>query len=260
MGDSLQRWRLRREDHEHVVEVTSSTLTSDATWLRDGESHATKKTSGETLVLAVPGGGAAVRLRLTKRGTTRRVTLHASAAEARTGLGGIDFAPEAGSKAAQRIDWIGRHPHLHTVRQTAVAAAGVLVPLILIWLLAKVPWPDVDVPWPDLPSIPWPDVDLPSIPWPDVDLPDLPGLPTWLEPARRFIVPIIIAFFIAHGEVRRRRKHEAERVAVAQAATEGAAAEGAQHATKSDEAGAVDVAGRGDDAFRPDGVDDDGSV
>ena len=72
----------------------------------------------------------------------------------------------------------------------------------------RLPWPDVDlpsIPWPDLPSIPWPDIRLPAIPWPDVDLPDLPP---WVDTVRKFAVPILIAFFIARGEVKRRRKAE----------------------------------------------------
>ena len=42
-------------------------------------------------------------------------------------------------------------------------------------------------------------------PWPDVDLPDLPP---WVDTVRKFAIPILIAFFIARGEVKRRRKAE----------------------------------------------------
>ena len=83
----------------------------------------------------------------------------------------------------------------------------------MVWLLTLVPWPAVDIPLPDidLPSIPWPD--LPSIPWPDISLPsiplpDLPDLPGWVDTVRKFLVTILIAFFIARGEVKRRRRAE----------------------------------------------------
>ncbi len=202
-----------RDGHEHVVEVAQGMMVREVTWTRDGTRLATKKTTDDTIVLG--GEDQAVRLKFGLRGPARRVTLHRSEAEAHTGLAGADLEPEPGSKAAQRAEWIGRHPHLHTARQTALAAAGVAVPVLLVWLLSLVPWPDVDVPWPDvdlpsipwpdLPAIPWPDVDLPSIPWPDVDL---PSLPAWTEPVRKLLVPVLIAFFIARGEVKRRRRAE----------------------------------------------------
>ncbi len=212
--DSVQRWHLRQQGHEHVVEVARGTLTCEATWWQDGARRATRKTSDETIVLTAHDDGAAIRVKLTKLRAARRVTRHGSQTEARTGLSGTDLEPEVGSKAAKRADWIGRHPHLHTARQTALGASGVLVPMLLVWLLTLVPWPAIDVAWPDLPSIPWPDVDLPSIPWPDLDLPAfpaLPSLPAWVEPARKFVVPVVIAFFIARGEVKRRRRAEAAR-------------------------------------------------
>ena len=210
MGEP-QRWSLAVDGHEHLVEITG-TMVRTVTWTCDGEPRATKKTSDETIVLAADDGTAA-RVKLSLSGTARRVTLHASETEAHTGLGGTDLEPEAGSKAAERAEWIGRHPHLHTARQTALAAAGVGLPILLVWLLSQVPWPSVDLPWPDvdLPSIPWPDLpsipwpDLPSIPWPDIDLPDLPP---WVDTVRKIAIPILIAFFIARGEVKRRRKAE----------------------------------------------------
>ncbi len=204
------------DGHAHGLAVEHGTLTREVVWTRDGVELARKRTSDETIVLSPDGEDAALRVKLTPLGRARRVTLHASEAEAHTGLGGSDLEPEPGSRAARRADWIGRHPHLHTARQTAVAAAGVAVPVLLVWLLSRVTWPSFDVPWPDLPSIPWPD--LPSIPWPDISLPaipwpdvDLPGLPAWTEPVRKFLVPVLIAFFVARGEVRRRRKAEERR-------------------------------------------------
>lgn len=213
MGDVREHWHLVRDDGTEEVEIAQGALVREVWWRRDGAEVARKKTSDETIVLTAEAGGA-VRLKFPLMGPARRVTLHDTETEAHTGLGGADFEPEAGSRAAERAEWIGQHPHLHTARQTAVAAAGVAVPVIVIWLLTLVPWPSVDVPWPDLglPSIPFPDLpDLPAIPWPDLpsipflDLPDLPG---WVDEVRRFAIPIVIAFFIARGEVKRRRKAE----------------------------------------------------
>ena len=106
-----------------------------------------------------------------------------------------------------------------------MAAAGVVVPIVVIWLLTLVPWPSVDVPWPDLGHAvdplarparhPWPD--LPAVPWPDLDLPDLPD---WVDTARKLLIPILIAFFIARGEVKRRRKAEAAAEAGSQSESE----------------------------------------
>ena len=215
MGDT-ERWHLVHDGHEHVAAVEHGALTREVVWTRDGAEVERLKTSDETIVLSPEGEDGALRLKLAMVGPARRITLHGSEAEAHAGLGGTDLEPEPGSRAALRAEWIGRHPHLHTARQTALAAAGVGVPVLLVWLLSMVPWPSLDVPWPDisLPSIPWPD--LPSIPWPDISLPaipwpDLPSLPAWTEPVRKLLVPVLIAFFVARGEVRRRRKAEERR-------------------------------------------------
>ena len=183
MGDT-ERWHLVHDGREHAVVVERGALVREAVWSRDGVEVGRKKTSDETFVVAPKGAAGAVRLKFGVTGPARRVTLHDTETEAHAGLGGTDLEPEAGSKAAERAEWIGAHPHLHTARQTAIAAAGVGVPVLAIWLLTlvpwpSIPWPDVDlpsIPWPDLPSIPWPDIRLPAIPWPDVDLPDLPRL------------------------------------------------------------------------------------
>ncbi|GAA5123234.1 hypothetical protein GCM10023339_42780 [Alloalcanivorax gelatiniphagus] len=222
MGDT-ERWHLHHDGHEHVAETVRGALVREVVWTRDGTEVGRKKTSDETIVLAPKGADAALRLKFGVTGPARRVTLHASETEAHTGLGGTDFDPEPGSKAAARAEWIVEHPHLHTARQTAIAAAGVGVPVLLVWLLTLVPWPSIDVPWPDvdLPSVPWPD--LPSIPWPDlpsIPWPDLPDLPGWVDTVRKFLVPVLIAFFIARGEVKRRRRAEEERRAAAESRAE----------------------------------------
>jgi hypothetical protein len=71
---------------------------------------------------------------------------------------------------------------------------------------------------PDLPDIPWPNIDLPAIPWPDlpwpniaIDLPDLSFLALLkdLWNSVNWIVPIVIALFVAWNEIEKRRKREA---------------------------------------------------
>lgn len=84
------------------------------------------------------------------------------------------------------------------------------VPLVIAWLLARFAFSI------DLPDIPWPDLpDLPSVPWPDIALPDwsLPdwSLPGWLQQVLdvlKFVFPVLLAFVIARGEIRRRRKQD----------------------------------------------------
>ncbi len=236
MGET-ERWHLALDDHVHTLDVVRGAFVREVVWTRDDSEVGRKKTSDETIVLAPDGVEGALRVKFPFAGPARRVTLHGSGTEAHAGIGGTDLEPEAGSKAAERAEWIGQHPHLHTARQTAIAAAGVGLPFLLVWLLTLVPWPSVDlpsipwpdlpsIPWPNLPSIPWPDVDLPSIPWPD--LPDLPDLPGWVDTVRKFLVPVLIAFFIARGEVKRRRKAEEKAEKKAEEKAEEKAAEASE--------------------------------
>ena len=103
-----------------------------------------------------------------------------AAARAAIGVGGIDLDPEPGSRAAAYEQKVREHPRRYAAIQTASGVAKVVVPLLLVYLLARftfsVPLPDVN-----LPSIPRPDLpDLPSIPWPDINLPDW-SLPGWVR-------------------------------------------------------------------------------
>lgn len=221
MSDDLpDRWHLDQDDGHHTIEIVKGAWQREVRWLRDGTEMVSRTTSDDTVVLAAPDDGPAVRLKFPMTGPARRVTLHATEVEAHGGLGGTDFDPEPGSKAAERAEWIGRHPHLHTARQTGLAVAGVAVPVLLLWLLSQAPWPDIDVPWFDIdlpsipwpsipwPEIPWPSIPWPSIPWPSISWPDLPELPPWVDTARKILVPVLIAFFIARGEIKRRRAAE----------------------------------------------------
>ncbi|WP_369140969.1 hypothetical protein [Modestobacter versicolor] len=215
---SPERWLLTSAGHEHSVEIAEAGLRRRIGWTVDGTAVATTTTSDERVVLD---GGAhgAVGVRLPAfTGPARRVTWWSPDAElgavaaAHTGLGGTDLDPEPGSKAAAREAWIRAHPDLHAARRTGAAVLGVLLPIVALWLLTR-----VDVPWPDLdlPAIPWPDWDLPAVPWPDLSIPwpdwDLPELPAWVREVldkAKYVVPVLIAFALARGEVRRRRAQD----------------------------------------------------
>lgn len=201
------------DGRRHEVEIRDRGLRRQLTWRIDDAEVATRTTTDERVVLSddEDGENGAIGVKLpTFVGSARRVAWFADQGAAHVGLGGTDLTPEAGSRAAAREEWIRAHPHLHTARQTALAAAAILAPLLVAWLLARIPWPSVDlpdIPWPDLP---WPDIPWPSIPWPSIPWPDwsLPQLPAWLEPARRFIVPLLIAIVLARMEIRRRRRQD----------------------------------------------------
>lgn len=209
-----ERWLLTSDGHEHRVEITEVGLRRRIAWLVDGTEVATKTTSDERIVLD-GGEVGAVGVRLPQfTGPARRVTWYSPDTElgavvaAQTGVGGTDLDPEPGSKAAAREAWIRAHPNLHAARRTGAAVLGVVLPLLALWLLARISWPAI--PWPDwdLPSIPWPDWDLPSIPWPDWDLPELPAWVRELLDKAQYVVPVVVAFALARAEVRRRRAQD----------------------------------------------------
>ena len=214
MTRAPERWQLTHDGHEHVVEIADAGLRRSVTWLMDGAEVAGRTTSDERVVL--DGEPGAVGLRLPAlTGPARRVTWYppggefGAAAAAQAGLGGIDLDPEPGSRAAAREAWMRAHPHPHPPRRTALAVAGILLPLLALWLLHRidVPWPDISIPWPDwdLPSIPWPDLD---VPWPDWQLPDLPDWLRELLEKAKYVGPVLLAYVLARAEVRRRRAQD----------------------------------------------------
>lgn len=220
------RWLADLASGEHVVEVDRGGWRNRYTWYVDGDLIAEKTTNDDHVVLTDETHGSIAVKAAKLVGPSRRVTWYEPGDTeellAHTGVGGIDLDPEPGSKAAQREAWIRAHPRLHTARRTLTAAAAVLIPLLLIGLLPRlnIPWPSI--PWPGLPSIPWPDLgwpwfELPRIPWPDLgwpwfQLPDLPSLPQWVWDVidkAKYVVPVLIAFAVARGEIRRRRNQDA---------------------------------------------------
>jgi len=215
MAKATERWQLTSDGRELVVEIADAGLRRSLTWLVDGTEVAQKRTSDERVVLD-GGESGALGVRLpTFAGPARRVTWYPPGSElgavaaASAGLGGVDLDPEPGSKAAAREAWIRAHPNRHAARRTATAVAGVLLPLLMFWLLAR-----IDLPWPSipLPRIPLPDWDLPSIPWPDIAIP-WPDwqLPAWVKEVldkAKYVGPVLIAFVLARAEVRRRRAQD----------------------------------------------------
>ena len=231
MSDRVQRWELSALGRRHRVETTGSVVRT-VTWHVDDQLVAATRSSDDTVRLdpgdrlekdrgkgagEQPPDVGALTVTFTALGRPKRATWYrpdgdvAATARALLGVGGVDLAPEPGSPAALREERIERHPRRHTALAVAGGVATVVLPLLLgllaVRLAIAIPWPD----W-DLPSIPWPDVDLPSIPWPDVDLPDvdlpdwqLPGWVAWLLDRAGYVWPVVLAWFLARREVRRRR-------------------------------------------------------
>lgn len=245
MAKAPEHWHLTHDGHEHTVEISSTTTAWLLRWRIDGAEVASKKTNENTVVLDGQEHGA-VRLKLPSLlGPARQVTLFtapsskgpkgmnwlrgkkksdsepvAATNQARLGVGGTDFVPEEGSRAAKREEWIRNHPHLYALRRTVAATSGVLVPVLLVWLLRQIPWrphinlPSIPLPHISLPHIPLPQVNLPDVNLPNLpNLPDLPDLPGWTQ----YVWPALIAFGFAQVELRRRRQQEEKRKALGDA-------------------------------------------
>lgn len=211
------RWSLTRDGCLHEVEICEVGLHRRVVWRVDGETVAEGKSHDERAVLVADGHGS-IGLHFRTFAGTRRVTwfehtnIPAALAANKTLIGGVDFEPEAGSKAARRRAWMHQHPRLYTGRQTIFAAIGLAAGVLITWLIGRlwhlIPWDWL--PQIQLPRIPWPDISLPSIPWPDIPWPDLPdiALPGWIGTvldAAKYVVPVLFAGWLAMRESRRRR-------------------------------------------------------
>jgi hypothetical protein len=134
----------------------------------------------------------------------------------------IPFEPPAGTWAHRTYRWQRAHPKLYAARHVAVAVAEVALGLLALRLAVDlIPWGAI--PWPGPPDVDLPDVSLPEVPWPDLPRPDLPDwtLPGWVRAvleSKKYWFPILVAAFVALGEVeRRRRRQQAEDDAAAKA-------------------------------------------
>lgn len=226
-----QGWELDSGTHLHRVVTGEEGWSRLLRWYVDGELVAEQKSSDDTVVLASEETAlGAVRVRSAAFGRPRRVTWFGpddavsaktgAKAAAHAGLGGIDLDPDPGSRAAAREERMRRRPRLYAARHVVEGVAKVVVPIVLVWLLARLAFsvPLPSIPWP---SIPWPDIDLPSIPWPDLPSISLPRLdwdpPYWLQVVAdnaRYVIPVLIGIGVAYGEVRRRRTQDEKKAAL----------------------------------------------
>ena len=211
------RWSLTRDGCLHEVEIYERGMHRRIVWRVDGETVAESKSYDERAVLVADDHGS-IGLHFRTLAGTRRVTwfehtnVPAALAANKTLVGGMDFEPEPGSKAARRRAWMHQHPRLYTGRQTVFAAIGIAAGVLITWLIGRlwhlIPWDWL--PQIQLPQIPWPDISLPRIPWPDIPWPDLPdiALPGWIGTvmdAAKFVAPVVFATWLAVRESRRRR-------------------------------------------------------
>ncbi|WP_340539726.1 hypothetical protein [Nocardioides sp. GXZ039] len=223
---AIQRWHLVAGGVRHRVEADTSGWRNHVRWWADDVLVAERRTAEDKFEVrpAADGEGDGDRdrdgvmaFRFTPLGRPRRATWYPAdeADQAGLGLGGTDLIPEAGSPVARFEERIREHPRRYALQRTATAILGVLLPLLLglvaVRVAVSLPWPDLNlpsIPWPDwdLPSIPWPS--LPSIPWPDWSL---PGWFWWLVEKSKFVWPVVIAYALARGEIRRRRTQDERR-------------------------------------------------
>ena len=200
-------WRVEQDGVTHAVQVGEKGLRREITWSVDGTVVATQRTSDQRVRLSAEEYGA-IEVRLPAfTGPARRVSLHGSQTAALTGVGGTDLDPAPGTAAARREAWIRDHPRQHAARRGAVAAAGVLLPLLLILLLPRLPLPDIDLPLPN-----W---NMPDLPFPDIPFPDIPrfswSAPAWLREVLswlKYVFPVLVAVGVAVAEVRRRQQQD----------------------------------------------------
>lgn len=215
-----EHWVLTSAGREHRVEIRRGRLRREVVWSIDGVEAARDRSMDDRFRLTTDRDLVVVRLP-SFVGPARRVTLfevtdeqdEQESARARLGLGdGMDFIPEPGSRAAQREQWITEHPRQYQALTVGTAIGKVVAPILLVLLFGSlvfaIPWPDWNLPSIPLPSIPWPSIPWPSIPWPDW------SLPGWVElilDNAKYVVPVLVAWALASGEIRRRRRQDALR-------------------------------------------------
>ncbi|MCH8614195.1 hypothetical protein [Arsenicicoccus dermatophilus] len=225
-GAEPQRWTLRHDGHDHVLEVRPGVRTSVRLSV-DGAEVASATTSDERVDLTPKDAAHWVRVevRLTRLGRVRRATLVVPGRS-------VDLDPEPGSPAALRLERRRQAPWRYAALDVLVAAGRVVLPLLGLGAIAKaiveplLRWFEEHLPRPDLPSVPWPQIHLPQIPWPDlpeIPLPDVdlpswtpPGWLGWLLDQLHFLWPVILAAILSVAEIRRRRKQDALKAELAE--------------------------------------------
>ena len=227
MSKKVQIWSRTISGHTHHLEVTGEIIRTFV-WTVDGEEALTRKSADDRARLESKAHGSLLVIH-SGLGTPRRATYFAPDEDlaGMTGIGGVDLTPEPGSRAAAYEQRVIDHPKRYALIETLGGAAGVIggivAAMVVAWILARVSLPDIDLPLPNLPDLPdLPLPDLPSIPWPAIPWPDLPDVQvpewvTWVANHLKYVWPIILAFVLAQGEIKRRRKH-AEQAALAETA------------------------------------------
>jgi hypothetical protein len=130
--------------------------------------------------------------------------------------------PPPDSKAARREAFARERPTLFVVRRVGQAALEIIIGVLGIGALVSAFFGSL-LPRLNLPRIPHPHWSAPDwlryldiahwlgklgLSWPDI------GIPDWLDPVleqKKYWLPLVIAAFIALGELDRRRKIDAER-------------------------------------------------
>ncbi|MFI5622393.1 hypothetical protein ACIA03_02910 [Nocardioides sp. NPDC051685] len=215
MSKKVQTWSRTIAGHTHHLEVTGE-IVRRFVWTVDGEEVLSRKTVDDRARLESKAHGSLLVIH-SALGTPRRATYFAPGEDLAglAGIGGADLTPEPGSRAATYERRVIDHPRRYALIETLGGAAGVVggivAAMVVAWIVARISLPDIPLPkLPDLPDLPLPD--LPSIPWPSIPWPDLPNVqvPEWVAWAAnhlKYVWPVILAFVLAQGEIRRRRKH-----------------------------------------------------
>jgi hypothetical protein len=235
VSKKVQIWSRTISGHTHHLEVTGEIIRTFV-WTLDGEEVLTRKTSDDRARLESKEHGSLLVI-YSGLGTPRRASYFAPGEDLAglAGIGGVDLTPEPGSRAAAYERRVIDHPKRYALIETLGGAAGVVVgivaAMVVAWIVSRISLPDIDLPLPNLPDLPdLPLPDFPSIPWPSIPWPDLPNVQVpewvkWVADHLKYVWPVILAFVLAQGEIKRRRKH-AEQAALAETAE--AAAETAE--------------------------------
>ncbi|MER7606362.1 hypothetical protein [Nocardioides sp. NPDC127503] len=233
MSKKVQIWSRTISEHTHHLEVTGEIIRTFV-WTVDGEEVLTKKTSDDRARLESKEHGTLLVIH-SGLGTPRRATYFEPGEDlaGMTGIGGVDLTPEPGSRAAAYERRVIDHPKRYALIETLGGAAGVVggivAAMVVAWIVSRISLPDVDLPLPNLPDLPdLPLPDLPSVPWPSIPWPDLPNVQVpewvkWVANNLKYVWPVVLAFVLAQGEIKRRRKHA--EASAAQAEASGTSAE-----------------------------------
>ena len=191
-----QKWEL--DTGSYYLQATTKDKDSSylTVWSVDGKVVAKGKAAHDIHVLKPPRDRTelgAVRIQFSILGGARRVTWYppdkASTWKARLGIGGVDLCPEPGSPASMREERARQHPWLYAARHLGVSVVSIAVPILLVWLAARLmtsfPWPQWNLSWVS---------SLPAIQALDLSMPEWDP-PKWLEWAMirlELVLPILL--------------------------------------------------------------------